>query len=148
MWFHNTQNNNGLTPKLQQPWQGPYVVTKKINDLVYCIQLGLTGSPRWYTGTDCGASLAQTLQHGSVACQRLAQQVLPYFSQRPEVRGLTQTSSHLQQQTAIPWTQTAAHSQEGALIEMPAPALWFQCLLLLEKATTKERRCTETLDRT
>ena len=40
VWFHNPQRKKGLSPKLQRQWQGPYVVTKKINDVVYRIQLG------------------------------------------------------------------------------------------------------------
>ena len=40
VWLHNPQRKKGLSPKLSRPWQGPYVVTKKINDLVYRIQLG------------------------------------------------------------------------------------------------------------
>lgn len=40
MWFHYPQRKKGLSTKLQRPWQGPYVVTKKINDLVHRIQLG------------------------------------------------------------------------------------------------------------
>ena len=39
VWLHNPQRKKGLTPKLR-PWQGPYTVTMKINDLVYRIQLG------------------------------------------------------------------------------------------------------------
>ena len=39
-WLHNPQRMKGVSPKLSRPWQGPYVITKKINDLVYWIQLG------------------------------------------------------------------------------------------------------------
>ena len=39
-WLHNPQRKKGISPKLSRPWQGPYVVTKRINDLVYRIQLG------------------------------------------------------------------------------------------------------------
>jgi hypothetical protein len=60
VWFHNPQRKKGLTPKLQRPWQGPYVITKKINDLVYRIQLNPKSKPKvvhrnrlWlYTGTN------------------------------------------------------------------------------------------------
>ena len=38
-WLHNPQRKKGISPKLSRPWQGPYVVIKKINDLVYWIQL-------------------------------------------------------------------------------------------------------------
>lgn len=46
VWFHNPQRKNGLTPKLQRPWQGPYVITKRINDLVYRIQLNPKSKPK------------------------------------------------------------------------------------------------------
>ena len=46
VWFHNPQHKKGLTPKLQRPWQGPYIVTKRINDLVYRIQLRPSTKPK------------------------------------------------------------------------------------------------------
>ena len=46
VWFHNPQRKQGLTPKLQHPWQGPYIITKKINDLVYRIQLNPKSKPK------------------------------------------------------------------------------------------------------
>ena len=45
VWLHNPQRKKGLTPKLQRPCQGPYIVTKRINDLVYRIQLGPKAKP-------------------------------------------------------------------------------------------------------
>ena len=46
VWLHNPQKKKGLSVKLQCPWQGPYLVLKKINDLVYRIQLGPTCKPK------------------------------------------------------------------------------------------------------
>ena len=46
VWFHNSQRKKGLTPKLQRPWQGPYTVTKRINDLVYRVQLRPSAKPK------------------------------------------------------------------------------------------------------
>ena len=46
MWLYNPQRKKGLSPKLQKPWQGPYVVIKRINDLIYQIQLGPQSRPR------------------------------------------------------------------------------------------------------
>ena len=46
VWLHNPQRKKRLTPKLQRPWQGPYIITKKINDLVYRIQLGPKTKPK------------------------------------------------------------------------------------------------------
>ena len=53
VWLHNPQRKKGLTPKLQRPWQGPYIITKRINDLVYRIQLGPKAKPK----IDCGATV-------------------------------------------------------------------------------------------
>ena len=46
VWLYNPQRKKGLTPKMQRPWQGPYVITKQINDLVYRIQLGPRAKPK------------------------------------------------------------------------------------------------------
>ena len=46
VWLHNQQRKKGLTPKLQWPWQGPYIITKRINDLVYRLQLGPKAKPK------------------------------------------------------------------------------------------------------
>ena len=46
VWLHNPQRKKGLSPKLQKPWQGPYVIMKRINDLIYRIQLGPRSKPR------------------------------------------------------------------------------------------------------
>ena len=40
VWLYNPQRKKGISPKLSRPWQGPYIITKKLNDLVYRIQLG------------------------------------------------------------------------------------------------------------
>ena len=45
-WLHNPQRKKGLSPKLQRPWQGPYTIIKRINDLVYRIQLGPKTKPK------------------------------------------------------------------------------------------------------
>jgi len=46
VWLYNPQRKKGLSPKLQRPWQGPYTVTKRINDLVYRIQLRASTKPK------------------------------------------------------------------------------------------------------
>ena len=46
VWLYNPQRKKGLSPKLQKPWQGPYVILKRINDLVYRIQLGPRSKPK------------------------------------------------------------------------------------------------------
>ena len=46
VWLHNPQRRKGFSSKLQRPWEGPYMITKKINDLVYRIQLGPKTKPK------------------------------------------------------------------------------------------------------
>ena len=46
VWLHNPQRKKGMSPKLMRNWQGPYVVIKCINDLVYRIQLGPKSKPK------------------------------------------------------------------------------------------------------
>ena len=46
VWLYNPQRKKGLSPKLSQPWQDPYVVTKCINDLIFRIQLGPRMKPK------------------------------------------------------------------------------------------------------
>ena len=41
VWLYNPQRKKGVSPKVSRPWAGPYVVIKRINDLVYRIQQGL-----------------------------------------------------------------------------------------------------------
>ena len=46
VWLYNPRRVKGLTPKLQKPWEGPYTVLKRINDLVYRIQLSPRTKPK------------------------------------------------------------------------------------------------------
>ena len=46
VWLYNPRRLPGLTPKLMRPWEGPYVVLKNINDLIYRIQLSKRSKPR------------------------------------------------------------------------------------------------------
>ena len=39
VWLHCPQRKKGLSPKLMRQWQGPYLVTKCINAMVYKVQL-------------------------------------------------------------------------------------------------------------
>lgn len=38
VWLFNPHRTVGKSPKLQSNWEGPFVVVKKINDVVYCVQ--------------------------------------------------------------------------------------------------------------
>ena len=46
VWLYNPQRKKGVSPKLSRLWQGPYVVMRKLNDLVYRIQLGPRQKPK------------------------------------------------------------------------------------------------------
>ncbi|GBM46684.1 hypothetical protein AVEN_261059-1 [Araneus ventricosus] len=37
VWMYNPKRRRGLSPKLQQNWEGPYTVVKKLNDVVYSL---------------------------------------------------------------------------------------------------------------
>ena len=38
VWLSNLVRKKGKSPKLQCPWQGPYLITKCLNDVVFRIQ--------------------------------------------------------------------------------------------------------------
>jgi len=38
VWLFNPQRFKGKAPKLQGNWDGPFIVIKKLSDVVYCIQ--------------------------------------------------------------------------------------------------------------
>ena len=46
VWLHSPKKLQGKTPKLQCPWQGPYVITKVISDVVFRIQKSLNSKPK------------------------------------------------------------------------------------------------------
>ena len=46
VWLYNPWRVPGIGPKFMRPWEGPYVVTKAINDLVYRIQLTQRSRPK------------------------------------------------------------------------------------------------------
>ncbi len=46
VWLFNPRKKKGLTPKFNWPWEGLYIVVKRINDLVYRIQLGHRTKPK------------------------------------------------------------------------------------------------------
>lgn len=46
VWFYQYQRKVGINPKFQRPWHGPYVVTDRINDVLYRIQLGPKSQPK------------------------------------------------------------------------------------------------------
>ena len=46
VWVYIPQRKKGVSPKLMRPWKGPYLVIKRINDLVYRVQLTPRSKPK------------------------------------------------------------------------------------------------------
>ncbi|KAJ8961412.1 hypothetical protein NQ318_014658 [Aromia moschata] len=46
VWLYALKRTKGRRPKLQNNWEGPYTIIKKINDLVYHIQLSPRSKPK------------------------------------------------------------------------------------------------------
>ena len=46
VWLYNPVRTKGLNPKLQRPWQGPFVVTERINDVIYRIRKSPRAKPK------------------------------------------------------------------------------------------------------
>lgn len=38
VWFYNPGKMIGRAPKLQRSWEGPFIIVKRLNDVVFCIQ--------------------------------------------------------------------------------------------------------------
>ncbi|GBM64119.1 hypothetical protein AVEN_103557-1 [Araneus ventricosus] len=45
-WMYNPKRRRGLSPKLQQNWEGPYTVVKKLNDVAYKVQRSPNVKPK------------------------------------------------------------------------------------------------------
>jgi transposase InsO family protein len=46
VWLYNPRKKKGRTLKLTRPWEGPFVIVKKLNDLVYRIQRNKQSKPK------------------------------------------------------------------------------------------------------
>ncbi|CAG2219664.1 unnamed protein product [Mytilus edulis] len=46
VWYYQYQRKVGVNPKFQRPWHGPFVVTHRLNDVLYRIQLGPRMKPK------------------------------------------------------------------------------------------------------
>ncbi|KAJ8949726.1 hypothetical protein NQ318_005047 [Aromia moschata] len=46
LWLYAPKRTKGKSPKLQSNWEGPYTIIRKINDLVYRIQLSPRSKPK------------------------------------------------------------------------------------------------------
>jgi len=46
VWLHNVCRKKGRNPKLDNPWEGPFLVTRNLSDVVYRIQKTARSKPR------------------------------------------------------------------------------------------------------
>ncbi|GBM54286.1 hypothetical protein AVEN_234111-1 [Araneus ventricosus] len=52
VWMYNPKRRRGVSPKLQQNWEGPYTIVKKLNDVIYRVQRSPNAKPKViYMGT-------------------------------------------------------------------------------------------------
>ena len=70
VWLYNPQSKKGKSPKLSRPWEGPYVVVERLNDVVCRIQRGPRAKPKvvhrdrlWqYRGEACADWFSETAE--------------------------------------------------------------------------------------
>ncbi|GBO46059.1 hypothetical protein AVEN_8793-1 [Araneus ventricosus] len=46
VWMYNPKPRRGLSPKLQQNWEGPFTDVKKLNGVVYRVQRSPNAKPK------------------------------------------------------------------------------------------------------
>ncbi|GBM79542.1 Retrovirus-related Pol polyprotein from transposon 412 [Araneus ventricosus] len=46
VWMYNPKRRRGVSPKLQQNWEGPYTIVKKLNDVIYRVQRSPNAKPK------------------------------------------------------------------------------------------------------
>jgi hypothetical protein len=46
VWVHNPARKKGISPKLSRPWEGPFLVTKRLSDVTYRVQRGSKAKPK------------------------------------------------------------------------------------------------------
>ena len=46
VWLHNIRRKKGRNPKLDNPWEGPFLVTASLSDVVYRIQKSSRSNPK------------------------------------------------------------------------------------------------------
>ncbi|GBL87495.1 hypothetical protein AVEN_271880-1 [Araneus ventricosus] len=52
VWMYNPKRRRGLSPKLQQNWEGLYTIVKKLNDVIYKVQMSPNTNPKAYRSAD------------------------------------------------------------------------------------------------
>jgi hypothetical protein len=46
VWFHNQKQKRGLSCKLQREWRGPFIMTHRLNDVIYRIRETRKSKPK------------------------------------------------------------------------------------------------------
>ena len=46
VWFHNQKQKRGLSCKLQREWRGPFIITHRLNDVIYRIRETRKSKPK------------------------------------------------------------------------------------------------------
>ncbi|GBN03697.1 hypothetical protein AVEN_258828-1 [Araneus ventricosus] len=46
VWMYNPKRRRGLSPKLQQKWEGPYTIVKRLNDAIYRVRRSPNAKPK------------------------------------------------------------------------------------------------------
>ena len=86
VWLQNPRRKKGRTPKLQRPWEGPYLVTSRLDDLINRIQKGPRSKPmvvhvdrlKKYQGDSFDNWLAEPKTTGAMATEgKPAEQHVP-----------------------------------------------------------------------
>ena len=109
VWLYNPQRRKGVTPKLMRNWHGPYVVTKRINDLVYRVQLGPKSKPK--------------VIHRNRLWQYSGQTPPTWFSQKEvlEPRSATDPSQQPQLEEAQGKSLPHSHMEDAQGMSLPQP---------------------------
>ncbi|GBO25898.1 hypothetical protein AVEN_174202-1 [Araneus ventricosus] len=45
VWMYNPKRRRGLSPKLQQKWEDPYTIVKRLNGVIYRVRRWPKGIP-------------------------------------------------------------------------------------------------------
>ena len=46
VWLYNPKRRKGVSPKLSCDWEGPYLVLKRVNELLYRVRKSANAKPR------------------------------------------------------------------------------------------------------
>ena len=71
VWLYSPQREKGICPKLMQHFDGPYLVVKRMSDVLYCIQKGSRSKPKVVhhdrLKACCGPNVPDWLSKGSAS---------------------------------------------------------------------------------